>query len=65
MSNDDPTAKRRPGRPKKPAADRRTIRIDARFSPNELEALEARAEAAGVATAVFIRMSALGTLEGE
>jgi len=51
--------KRRPGRPALPAKDRRDRTVAARFTADELEMLEARAEQAGVPVAVFVRLSAV------
>ena len=49
----------RPGRPPIPAKDRRDRTVAARFTADELEMLEARAEQAGVPVAVFVRLSAV------
>ena len=55
----DTTPKRKPGPKPNPAA-RRTETKCIRYSVDELELLEARAEAAGVPVAVFVRLSSLG-----
>jgi len=47
--------KRPRGRPPKPADDRRTVRPDVRFSPNEIATVKAKAAEAGLPLAVFIR----------
>lgn len=54
------TPKQKPGPKPKPARDLRTCAKLIRFSADELEALEARAESAGLPVAVFVRLSALG-----
>ncbi len=59
MTRDDATPIRRGPKPK-PANERRTCTKLIRWSPDELEILEARAEAAGVPVAVFVRLSSLG-----
>ncbi len=55
----------KPGRPEKPANERRTITKAQRWSADELELLEARAEAAGLDVSKFVRMSALGQMDGK
>ena len=52
--------KQKPGPKPKPARDLRTCAKLIRFSGDELVALEARAESAGLPVAVFVRLSALG-----
>lgn len=49
----------RPGRPPKRAADKQSCPTTVRWTPDELELLEARAEAAGVPVAAFVRLSTL------
>lgn len=53
------TIRRPRGRPPKPAADRRTVRPDVRFSPTEIAVVKAKAEAAGLPLAVYLRTRAL------
>lgn len=46
---------RRPGRPAKPRAERRTEKITVMVSPSERQALEGQAGAAGLETGVYLR----------
>ena len=57
------TPKRGRGRPPLPEAERRKHRTLVRWTADELEMLEARAEAAGVPVAVFVRLSVLEQLD--
>jgi hypothetical protein len=48
------------GRPKKPARKRRSESYGLRFSPEEMEELEKRCEAAGLSRAEYLRRRAFG-----
>ena len=48
------------GRPTKPPEEKRTERYGLRLSPNEMEELEERCEAAGLSKAEYLRRRALG-----
>ncbi len=62
MTSDDAPALPVRGRPPKTKAERRSRQVTTRWSAEELELLEYRAEVAELPVAVFVRLSALGTL---
>lgn len=64
MTHDDSENKRPVGRPQKRPEDRRDKAMTVRWTPGELEVLEARAEAAGVSPAAFVRLSTLDAMGG-
>ena len=64
MTHDESENKRPPGRPPKRPENRRRNRLSVSFTDSELEALEARAEAAGVPVAGFVHATVCAAIGG-